>query len=86
MNNQNLKTVNNEISNKKMNRNIKSNYAYTFFNSMNLTQGLWMIYLVSKGQSLFAVGMLESIFHITSFLMEVLYIFCNIIYFFSFII
>ncbi len=71
MNNQNLKTVNNEISNKKMNRNIKSNYAYTFFNSMNLTQGLWMIYLVSKGQSLFAVGMLESIFHITSFLMEV---------------
>jgi MFS family permease len=38
---------------------------------MNLTQGLWMIYLVSKGQSLFAVGLLESIFHITSFLMEV---------------
>lgn len=69
--NQNLEKNYNEISSEKMNRNIKSNYIYTFFNSMNLTQGLWMIYLVSKGQSLFAVGMLESIFHITSFLMEV---------------
>ncbi|MDM8534542.1 MFS transporter [Clostridiaceae bacterium HSG29] len=69
--NQNLEKNNNEISNKKMSENIKNNYAYTFFNSMNLTQGLWMIYLVSKGQSLFAVGLLESIFHITSFLMEV---------------
>ena len=64
-------TKNNQISNKKIENNINSNYIYTFLNSANLTQGLWMIYLVSKGQSLFAVGLLESIFHITSFLMEV---------------
>lgn len=61
----------NQIEQQKMVKNIKANYLYTFLSNTNLTQGLWMIYLVSKGQSLLAVGLLESIFHLTSFLMEV---------------
>ncbi|MDA3847621.1 MAG: MFS transporter [Vallitaleaceae bacterium] len=50
--------------------NIRLNYGFHFLKSMNLTQGIWMIYLVSKGLSLFEVGLIEGIFHVTSFLME----------------
>jgi MFS family permease len=38
---------------------------------MNLTHGIWMIYLALKGFSLVELGTLEGIYHITSFLMEV---------------
>ncbi len=34
-------------------------------------QGLWIIYLASRGFSLIHLGILESTFHITSFLMEI---------------
>lgn len=51
-------------------RNIRVNYGFTFLQSFNLTHGFWMIYLASKGMSLVQLGILEGIFHITSFLME----------------
>jgi MFS family permease len=51
--------------------NIGINYLYTFFSNLNLTHGLWMIYLASQGFSLAQLGILEGVFHITSFLMEV---------------
>ena len=50
--------------------NIKINYVFTFAKNMNLTQGIWMLYLASRGLSLFEIGTLEAIFHVTSFLME----------------
>lgn len=52
-------------------RNIGLNYLYVSLGSMNLTHGLWMIYLASRGFSLVQLGILEGIYHITSFLMEV---------------
>lgn len=51
-------------------KNININYLFVFVKYLNVTQGIWMIYLVSKGMSLFQVGLLEGIFHLTSFLME----------------
>lgn len=59
------------MNNKKLNNNININYAFTFFMNFSLTHGVWMLYLESKGLSLFEIGLMESIFHITSFLMEV---------------
>ncbi len=50
-------------------RNIKINYLF-LVKDINLTQGIWMLYLASKGLSLFAIGTLEAVFHIMSFLME----------------
>lgn len=50
--------------------NITLNYLFTFLRSFNLTHGLWMIYLMSKGMTLFELGLLEGIFHITSLVME----------------
>lgn len=52
-------------------KNINKNYIYTLLQNIDLTRGIWMIYLASKGMSLTQLGLLETIFHITSFLMEV---------------
>jgi MFS family permease len=54
----------------KYERNILLNYVYGFTISLDLTQGIWMLYLAFRGLSLFQLGMLEGIFHVTSFLME----------------
>ncbi len=51
--------------------NVKKNYFFTFLSNMTLTGGFWMIYLAFRGLSLTEIGLLEGIFHITSFGMEV---------------
>lgn len=51
-------------------KNIYINYAFTFLKNLNLTQGIWMLYLASKGLSLFEIGTLEGVFHVTSLIME----------------
>ena len=38
--------------------------------SLSITRGFWMIYLASKGMSLVQLGILEGMFHVTSFIME----------------
>lgn len=55
----------------KLNRNIKTEYIYAFFTNFNLTRGVWMLYLAYKGLNLFQIGIMESIFHLTSFTMEI---------------
>ncbi len=60
-----------ENSNKLLERNIFKNYIYTFLANFNLTSGVWMLYLAYRGLSLFEIGIMEAIFHITSFTMEV---------------
>lgn len=52
-------------------RNISRNYLYILIQNIDLTRGIWMIYLAGKGMSLTQLGLLETIFHITSFAMEV---------------
>ena len=52
-------------------RNIGLNYLFITFSTLNLTHGIWMIYLAFKGFFLVELGILEGIYHVTSFLMEV---------------
>lgn len=52
-------------------KNIKRNYFYILTSSFALTESIWMLYLAEKGMSLIQIGLLESIFHVTSLLMEV---------------
>jgi MFS family permease len=52
-------------------KNVNKNYIYTLLQNIDLTRGIWMIYLASKGMTLTQLGLLETIFHITSFVMEV---------------
>lgn len=56
---------------KRYGRNIPLEYLYVSLGSFNLTHGLWMIYLASQGFSLVQLGILEALYHVTSFLMEV---------------
>lgn len=58
-------------NNIKLKRNVYKNYIFTLLSSLDFTRGIWMIYLASKGMSLTQLGLLETIFHITSFGMEV---------------
>ncbi len=53
-----------------MQKNIKRNYLYTFFQWFVVT-GLWMLYLTQKGFSPLEVGIMEAVFHVTSFIFEV---------------
>jgi len=52
-------------------KNIKLDYLHTFFRNLNFTQAIWLLYLASRGFSLFEIGIFEMIFHITSLSMEV---------------
>ncbi len=58
-------------ANIQLKNNINKNYIYVLLQNMDLTRAVWMIYLASKGMSLTQIGLLETIFHITSFTMEV---------------
>jgi len=57
--------------NKKLEQNIYKDYIFSFLSSLNLTQGVWMLYLAYRGLTLFEIGIMESIYHITAFSMEV---------------
>jgi MFS family permease len=57
--------------NLQLNKNVYKNYIYILLQNVDLTRGIWMIYLAGKGMSLTQLGLLETIFHITSFAMEV---------------
>lgn len=52
-------------------RNVYKDYIFTLLQNVDFTRGIWMIYLAEKGMSLTQIGLLETIFHITSFSMEV---------------
>lgn len=55
--------------------NLKSNifkdYIYLFLSTAGLSNAIWVLYLAYKGMSLVQIGLLESVFHLTSFLMEI---------------
>ena len=59
------------IYTKKLASNIKKNYIFLGLNTLDLTRGLWMIYLFSRGFSLVQLGILEGTFHLTAFIMEI---------------
>lgn len=55
----------------KLQRNINKNYIFQFLSSLNLTRGIWMLYLAYKGLSLLEIGLMETVYHISSFVMEI---------------
>lgn len=55
----------------RLKKNISRNYVFSLIQNIDLTRGIWMLYLASKGMTLTQLGLLETIFHVTSFFMEV---------------
>ncbi len=68
---QNTSPVTPQSLREKLRRNIPLNYLFTFLMEFGLARGIWMLYLAAKGLSLFQIGLMETVFHVTSFLMEV---------------
>ncbi len=58
------------MSNHKYKKNIFLSYVFNFTKNLDVTQGIWMLFLASKGVSLLGLGILEGIFHVVSFCME----------------
>lgn len=56
--------------NSKLKRNISVSYVYNFLLQLNITSAIWVLYLAFRGMSLVQIGILESIYHITSLLFE----------------
>lgn len=52
-------------------KNVYKDYIYTLFSRFNVTNGIWMLYLAYKGLSLFEIGLMETVYHISSFSMEI---------------
>jgi len=55
----------------KIKNNIGKNYVFLGLSYVDLTRGLWMIWLTLRGFSLTQLGVMEGLFHLTTFLMEV---------------
>lgn len=56
---------------KGLENNIFIGYIYNFLMYFRTTNAIWVVYLGFKGLSLVEIGLLESIFHVTSFLCEI---------------
>jgi MFS family permease len=56
---------------KKLRSNITKNYIFIGLTTLDLTRGLWMIYQFTRGFSLVELGILEGVFHLTTFIMEI---------------
>lgn len=52
-------------------KNVKVDYLFCSVSNFSLNSSVWVLYLGFKGMSLGQVGLLEGIFHVTSFLFEV---------------
>ncbi len=52
-------------------KNINLEYFHTFLRNVNLSNGIWLLFLAFKGFSLFQIGIFETVFHLTSLTMEV---------------
>lgn len=55
----------------KYKRNILLDYMHTVFRSLNVTQGIWLIYLYTRGFTIFEIALFEGIFHLASILFEI---------------
>lgn len=53
------------------NKNIKCDYIFCFLKNLNFAEAIWVIYLSYRGLSLWQIGVLEGIFHLSGFLFEV---------------
>lgn len=55
----------------RLNLNVTIDYFYAFLKNFDLSSAIWVLYLSFKGMSLWQIGIIEGIFHITSFIFEI---------------
>lgn len=63
--------VGKDLKKMKYKKNIILDHFHTFFRSFNVTQAMWLIFLYSRGFSIFEIALFEGVFHVTSLLLEI---------------
>lgn len=71
MNSNNMNQEANIKHQEALKKNVRRNEWFILTSSFALTESIWMLYLAHKGMNLIEIGLLESIFHMTSFTMEI---------------
>ena len=56
---------------KDIKRNVSIDYVYSFMENFDISSAIWVLYMVYKGLPLWQIGIVEGIFHLTSFICEV---------------
>ncbi len=51
--------------------NVRFDYIFCFLKNFDISNSIWVLYLVYKGMSLWQIGIVEGIYHLTSLLCEV---------------
>jgi len=59
------------VNRSRIERNIPKNYLYVLLSNTSLSEAIWMLYLAWRGLTLLQIGLVESVFHVTSLVMEV---------------
>lgn len=57
--------------NKRLEKNIAADYVFCFLRNFDIASAIWVLYMIYRGLPLWQVGIVEGIFHVTSFLLEV---------------
>ena len=55
----------------KFSKNVILDYIFSFLHNFGVSQAIWVLFMVCRGQSLIDVGIAEGVFHVTSLLCEV---------------
>ena len=55
----------------KLENNIGIDYIYCFIKNFDISSSIWVLYMVFKGMSLWQIGVVEGIYHLTSLFFEV---------------
>ena len=56
---------------REVSRNITIDYIYCFLKNFDISNSIWVLYMVYKGMSLWQIGIVEGVYHLTSLLCEV---------------
>lgn len=62
---------NQNIGQRNLEQNIFTDYIFCFFRNFDIASAVWVLYMIYRGLPLWQVGIVEGIFHITSFLCEI---------------
>lgn len=57
--------------NKRLEKNIAADYVFCFLRNFDIASAIWVLYMIYRGLPLWQIGIVEGIFHVTSFLLEV---------------
>ncbi len=69
--NLNKRIKENSSRNLNIRSNVRNDYIFCFLKNFDISSSIWVLYMIFKGMSLWQIGVVEGIYHLTSLLCEV---------------